>query len=252
MQSQVHQILDSSSDTNDSDISDSDHSFEEVDGNVLNFSWEISSSCSSNEAVLTDEQEEDSESDDDTESEYQSPPPCPLIVEPSQVLEPCHFIVKECGPRRECFGYRLCGDNIDKTVKTRYMRSDKHNLSLHYFHSYAVLNRVDASSLSDIVPDISQLDTEVVANTLLPSVSDDLVLRNNITTIISRVLVSHLEYFKFAFEDTVNWHIKHKFYGEMSQKSIVVSKKTLIEGYLFMLYNLSYVLILFYLLICHI
>ncbi len=61
MHSQVHQILDSSSDTNDYDISDSDHSFEEVDGNVLNFSWEISSSCSSNEAVLTDEQLEDSE-----------------------------------------------------------------------------------------------------------------------------------------------------------------------------------------------
>ncbi len=114
----ILQILDSSSDTNDSDISDSDHSSEEVDGNVLNFSWEISSSCSSNEEVLTDEQEEDSESDDDTESEYQSPPPCPLTVEPPQVLEPCHFIAKECGPRRECFEYRLCGDNIDKTVKT--------------------------------------------------------------------------------------------------------------------------------------
>ncbi len=61
----------------------------------------------------------------------------------------------------------------------------------------------------------SQLDTEVVANTLLPSMSDDLALINNITTIISRVLVGHLEYFKFAFEDTVNWHIKHKFYGEI-------------------------------------
>ncbi len=100
MHSQAHQILDSSSDTNDSDISDSDHSSEDVDGNVLNFSWEIYSSCSSNEEVLTDEQEEDSESDHDTESEYQSPPPRPLIVEPPQVLEPCHFIAKECGPRR--------------------------------------------------------------------------------------------------------------------------------------------------------
>lgn len=37
------------------------------------------------------------------------------------------------------YTFKLCGDNIDKTVKRRYMHSDKGNLSLHYFHSYAVL-----------------------------------------------------------------------------------------------------------------
>ena len=31
------------------------------------------------------------------------------------------------------FTFKLCGDNIDKTVKRRYMRSDKSILSLHYF-----------------------------------------------------------------------------------------------------------------------
>ena len=48
---------------------------------------------------------------------------------------------------------KLCGDNIDKMVKRRYMRSDKGNLSLHYFHSFAALDRIDVSDLSDeIVP----------------------------------------------------------------------------------------------------
>ena len=49
--------------------------------------------------------------------------------------------------------YRLCGDNIDKTVKPRYMRSDTHKTeSIHYFHSYAAANRVDFSDLSERTP----------------------------------------------------------------------------------------------------
>ncbi len=75
---------------------------------------------------------------------------------------------------RECLGYRFCGGNIDKTIKTRYMRSDKQNVSLHYyFHSYAVLNRIDTSQFSETVPDTSKLNIETVANSLLPCVADD-------------------------------------------------------------------------------
>ena len=41
------------------------------------------------------------------------------------------------------YTFKLCGDNIDKTVKARYMNSDEgFNRSLHYFHSYAVLDRI--------------------------------------------------------------------------------------------------------------
>ncbi len=36
-----------------------------------------------------------------------------------------------------------------------------------------------------------------------------------------------MEYFKFAFEDVVEWHINHAFYGEMSTKSTVVSSNIL-------------------------
>ncbi len=72
-------------------------------------------------------------------------------------------------------------------------------------------------------PDTSKLNIETVANSLLPSVADDLAIKDNIATIISRVLVNHMEYFKFAFEDVVEWHINHAFYGEMSTKSTVVS-----------------------------
>ena len=89
-----------------------------------------------------------------------------------------------------------------------------------------VLNRIDSTSLSDEIPDICQLDRKVVANTILPSKSDDKALRKNIATIVSRVLVEHLGYFKFAFEDVVEWHIKHQYYREMEEKTVVVSVST--------------------------
>ena len=39
--------------------------------------------------------------------------------------------------------YKLVGDNIDKVVKPRHMRIDHQAKSLHYFHSYAVKDRID-------------------------------------------------------------------------------------------------------------
>ncbi len=62
-----------------------------------------------------------------------------------------------------------------------------------------------------------------MANSLLPSKGDDAVMRSNMATLVSRVLVENFEYFKFAFEDVVQRHIKHQFYEEMSSKSVLVS-----------------------------
>ena len=51
-------------------------------------------------------------------------------------------------------GYKLVGDNIDIGVKTRYMRLERYeNKSLHYFHCYAVQNRIDHSDKPDVHPD---------------------------------------------------------------------------------------------------
>ena len=66
-------------------------------------------------------------------SESQTTHSCPLLVEPPQVLDPSHYIMKVPGPRRECFGYRICGDNIDKNVRARYMRSDLKKLVIALF-----------------------------------------------------------------------------------------------------------------------
>ena len=36
--------------------------------------------------------------------------------------------------RKQELGYKIIGDNLDKTVKARYMRDGARNQSLHYFH----------------------------------------------------------------------------------------------------------------------
>ena len=39
--------------------------------------------------------------------------------------------------------FRLVGDNIDKSIKPRDMRLDHQSKQLHYFHVYAVKDKID-------------------------------------------------------------------------------------------------------------
>ena len=116
------------------------------------------------------------------------------------------------------------GDNIDKGVKSRYMRSGKYRgQSLHYLHSFAVQSRIDFSSFPDTHPDTCLDSPERRAKFLLPSIEDDSDLKHGISVLISRILAKNMPFFWHTFEDVVQWHIKHKYYKEMSSKSVVVS-----------------------------
>lgn len=46
-------------------------------------------------------------------------------------------------------GYKIVGNNIDKNVRRSFERAHQTTRSLHYFHSYAVLDRIDLSTASD-------------------------------------------------------------------------------------------------------
>ena len=124
-------------------------------------------------------------------------------------------------------GFKLVGDNIDKQVSPRFMRSQNLAHSLHYFHAFAIQDRVGFSHLPDICPlpltkhgQNSWLKD--VASTLLPSLEDDRILRKNFATLISRMLITHMPEMKLAFQDAVTWHIPHLYAKEMSKKSTVV------------------------------
>ena len=108
--------------------------------------------------------------------------------------------------------YHICGDNIDKSIKPRYMKAGVSKPdSIHYFHSYAVADQVDFSLLSEQVTPTQQQDKKQIAVSLLPAPEDDEAMRDNIIILISRILTENLELFSLSFEDVVMWHIKHEF-----------------------------------------
>ena len=121
--------------------------------------------------------------------------------------------------------YTLCGDNIDKIIRRRYLRIDSiaTATSLHYFHFYAVKDRIDFSDLGEKAILCDGADQLQLALSLLPSPEDDMAIWRNICVLISRILYNNLGFFKVHFDGIVEWHIEHLFYQEMSKKSDVVS-----------------------------
>lgn len=101
----------------------------------------------------------------------------------------------------EQVGYKLVGDNI---VKARYMRVEQHcNKSLHYFNSFAVLNRIDFSSFPTSLPLSCVNHPHELALSLLPSKEHDKIMKSHFATLISRILYSHMEFFKVSFDGCV-------------------------------------------------
>ena len=154
----------------------------------------------------------------------------PFITQPPSVLEPSVPILKSptIALMMRHRGFCICGDNIDKMIHRRHMRSDRSNLSLHYFNSYAVENRVNFTELSDKRVD-HITDTLSMAESLLPTKFDDAALKENVSVLVSRVLCTHLTFFHDYFKDVVDWHIKHKYYAEMAKKSLVVNSSILLH-----------------------
>ena len=57
---------------------------------------------------------------------------------------------------------------------------------------------------------------------LKSSTADDRAMLHNITTLVSRILSTHLEVLGFDCTRLVNWHIVHEYQKEMEKKSEVV------------------------------
>lgn len=184
---------------------------------------EVDADCSDdyNTEILSEDSGED-----ETEFDQEDVDTKLLIAEAPEVLEHSVPIVKVPGLPLQMrhSGFRICGDNIDKTIRRRHMRSDRGTISLHYFHSFAVQNRVDFSGLSDSQPDNSGIvDMKAMACAIQPTKADDQTLRRNFATFVSRILCKRMKFFKLCFDGLVNRHIEHRYSYEMSQKSLVVS-----------------------------
>ena len=116
--------------------------------------------------------------------------------------------------------FKIVGDNIDKDIKPRNMRSDYQTRSLHYFHAYAVRDRLNLDSCDDSAsaPDPSSINLEL----LLPSAEDRVQSRHNMGVLIARTLKKHMPFFS-KYGKGLERHIRHGFYEEMSRKSTVAT-----------------------------
>ena len=129
-------------------------------------------------------------------------------------------------------GFKIVGDNLDKNFRRTHQRQDFQTVSHHYFHMYAVKDRVDLQNVSDLprdgVIDITQL---------LPTASDHDSMRKEFKVLISRynllnnavintcicsVLVKYFKHYKEESKSVV-WHIPHRFSEQMKMKSRIVS-----------------------------
>ncbi len=115
----------------------------------------------------------------------------------------------------------IVGDNWDRTINPRFMTMDHGRQSLHYFHSYAALDRIDFSTLVFDKPtkDLDSLSHSVY----LPDSSDCISLQENYAILLSRVLTEEVEYFRKVFGNCTELHNKHQYSAQMKEKSIIVS-----------------------------
>jgi len=111
-------------------------------------------------------------------------------------------------------------DNLDKSIQPRFMTMDQ---SLHYFHSYAALNRISFNDLTEDIP-TSRLLRSLNAGDFLPSLEDCKKFQDNYTVLMARVICKNLKAFE-SFKDCAPKHIMHKYSTQMAKKSVTISCK---------------------------
>ena len=80
-------------------------------------------------------------------------------------------------------GFKLVGDNIHINVRRSFQRSYCTTRSLHYFHSYAILDRVDLSGVCD-----DPSNKPLLFESLLPSASDISDFKKALATLVTRLV----------------------------------------------------------------
>ena len=76
------------------------------------------------------------------------------------------------------FGFKIVGDNLDRNFRRSFKRHGKKTISMHAFHMYAVKDRIDFSSYSDIAPANAQVDVTklLIGKTQLDKLNKDVMV----------------------------------------------------------------------------
>ena len=141
------------------------------------------------ELTTTSESSPPSRSSPEHSSAALSSSECSLPASPEMDID--SFLGPEYHPSTpSLLTYHIVGDNIDKNIKPRNMTSDHQTRSLHYFHAYAVRDRIDLSSFSSDqpVPDMGQMNFD----SLLPSSDDVGALYDNLAVMVGRIIRTYV------------------------------------------------------------
>ena len=102
------------------------------------------------------------------------------------------------------------------------MRVDHQLQSMHYFHSFATLDRVDFSGLS--TERVAKIPSDIMAipsSAILPNAADCMNLRSNYVVTVARIVAERLPYFNFLLPCLPR--SSHQYSKNMCQKSETVS-----------------------------
>ena len=111
------------------------------------------------------------------------------------------------------------GDNVDLRLHPRHQSLTRRDQDLHWFHMYAIKDRVVGLHLADDRP-IAEIG-KMPLSTFLPNVEDCRCLHREFTILFARVLIKHIPCFQFL-QAVVPDHILHVFSDLMSKKSETV------------------------------
>lgn len=103
------------------------------------------------------------------------------LEQPIQVDENVNCPLQSSLSVKECVGFVLVTDNVDKNIRPSYQRENRQTQSLHYCHSCAVKNHVSVTGLSD-----NRASAEISVETFLPTEDDLSQLLADFEILVSR------------------------------------------------------------------
>jgi hypothetical protein len=118
------------------------------------------------------------------------------------------------------FAFRIVGDNVDFSIERRFQTIEKTNQSIHWTQQYAVMDRVNGSSLHNTCPKKPLEELHLVDILPVKEVQD--CFKRNCSVLVSRVISKYITAFKHM-QDVVTHHISHIHSKEMELKSEIVS-----------------------------
>ena len=91
-------------------------------------------------------------------------------------------------------------------IRISDVHSDRQTISLHYFNSYAVKDRVNLDQLSKSPPTHIPHSSDVIEK-VLPTSSDQTSITNQHVILVPQMLCENITYFKDNFSDVTEKHI---------------------------------------------